>query len=197
MFNKLAHPWRTLDISLDGRCRPRTNEKEKPAQRIGGNSSLVENPKMSQNPLLTMSGYCLRGLSSLQQRRWRKMQSLVADDEDNRRWRLKRACWRLTSSADLRAGRILVTLNDLLLQITWFVLANFCRTFFLTRNIWGGFSSVENGLPIETSRARSSKLVWLLLCVRLDGQHRQTEGPACYLDTSRYLSRFYEYFESI
>ena len=33
------------------------------------------------------------------------------------------ACWRLTSSADLRAGRILVTLNDLLLQITWFVLA--------------------------------------------------------------------------
>ena len=73
----------------------------------------------------------------------------------------------------------------------------FVGPFYLTGNIWWGFSSVENGLPIETSRARFSKLVWLLLCVRLDGQHRQTEGPACYLDTSRYLSRFYEYFENI
>ena len=42
------------------------------------------------------------------------------------------ACWRLTSSADLRAGRILDTLNDLLLQITWFV------CFFV-----GPFSSLE------------------------------------------------------
>ena len=73
----------------------------------------------------------------------------------------------------------------------------FCRTFFHHWKHLMRLFLCWNGLPIETSRARSSKLVWLLLCVRLDGQHRQTEGPACYLDTSRYLSRFYENFENI
>ena len=96
-----------------------------------------------------MSGCCVRAVSSLQQRRWRKMQSLVADDEDNRRWRLKRACWRLTSSADLRAGRILDTLNDLLLQITWFILA--AILFFV-----GPF------FPLETSDEAFPLLVFLL-----------------------------------
>ena len=45
----MTHPWRTLGISLDGRCRPRTNVKEEPVPRIGGNSSLDEKPKMSQS----------------------------------------------------------------------------------------------------------------------------------------------------
>ena len=56
------------------------------------------------------------------------------------------ACWRLTSSADLRAGRMLVTLNDLLLQITWFV-------FF-----FGPFSSLE----ISAEAFPLLKMVFLL-----------------------------------
>ena len=55
------------------------------------------------------------------------------------------ACWRLTSSADLRAERILDTANDLLLQITWFVLA--AILFFLS-DLFTSLETSDEAFPL-------------------------------------------------
>ena len=65
------------------------------------------------------------------------------------------ACWRLTSSADLRAGRILDTLNDLLLQIT-------CHSVFLS-DLFSSLETSDEAFPLL-------KMVFLL---KLQGRASQ------------------------